>query len=158
MSLIEFQNVFPMINFDIWDRLGHVQTIFDTVGLWGSIFHCHICEDSVSKWADLSVCKPFIRELLIKGLQTLKSEHFDTESSQVTLGRKVPHTPKFSKKKKSGFLSTSPIIISQFVCFYTHWLSGYVKTPLFLEFLRGTFRPSVTSYGNFLGRGVRIFF
>ena len=33
MSLIEFQNVFPMINFDVWDRLGHVQTIFDTVGL-----------------------------------------------------------------------------------------------------------------------------
>ena len=24
MSLIEFQNVFPMINFDVWDRLGHV--------------------------------------------------------------------------------------------------------------------------------------
>ena len=33
MSLIEFQNVFPMINFDVWDRLGHVQTIFDTIGL-----------------------------------------------------------------------------------------------------------------------------
>ena len=33
MSSIEFQNVFPMINFDIWDRLGHVQTIFDTLGL-----------------------------------------------------------------------------------------------------------------------------
>ena len=33
MSLIEFQNVFPMINFDVWDRLGHVQTIFDIVGL-----------------------------------------------------------------------------------------------------------------------------
>ena len=33
MSSIEFQNVFPMINFDVWDRLGHVQTIFDTVGL-----------------------------------------------------------------------------------------------------------------------------
>ena len=32
MSLIEFQNVFPMINFDVWDQLGHVQTIFDTVG------------------------------------------------------------------------------------------------------------------------------
>ena len=25
----EVQNVFPMINFDVWDRLGHVQTIFD---------------------------------------------------------------------------------------------------------------------------------
>ena len=25
----------------------------------------------------------------------------------------------------SGFLSTSPIIISQFVCFYTHWLFGH---------------------------------
>ena len=33
MSLIEFQNVFPMINYDVWDRLGYVQTIFDTVGL-----------------------------------------------------------------------------------------------------------------------------
>ena len=33
MSPIEFQDVFPMINFDVWDRLGHVQTIFDTVGL-----------------------------------------------------------------------------------------------------------------------------
>ena len=49
MSLIEFQNVFPMINFDVWDRLGHVQTIFDTVGLRGSIFHCHICEVFVSR-------------------------------------------------------------------------------------------------------------
>ena len=49
MSLIEFQNVFPMINVDVSDRLGHVQTIFDTNGLLGSIFHCHTCEDSVSK-------------------------------------------------------------------------------------------------------------
>ena len=97
MSLIEFQNVFPMINFDVWDRLGHVQTIFDTVGLWRSIFHCHTYEDSVSKWADLSVCKAFISNSLIKGLQTLKSDHFDTESSQVWQWKIDPHNPTVSK-------------------------------------------------------------
>ena len=32
MSLMEFQNVFPMINFDVWDRLGHVQTISTPLG------------------------------------------------------------------------------------------------------------------------------
>ena len=32
-SLIEFQNVFLMFNFDVWDRLGHVKIVFDTVGL-----------------------------------------------------------------------------------------------------------------------------
>ena len=35
------------------------------------------------KGADLSVCKAFIRNLLIKALQTLKSAHFDRESSQI---------------------------------------------------------------------------
>ena len=83
MSLIEVRNVFLMINFDVWDRLGHVWTIFDTVGLLGSIFHCHICEDFVSKWADLSVFKAFIRDLLIKALNTLKSAHFDIKSLQM---------------------------------------------------------------------------
>ena len=29
MSLIEFQNVFPMINFDVWDRLGHENFFFN---------------------------------------------------------------------------------------------------------------------------------
>ena len=85
MSLIEFQNVFPMINFDVWDRLEHVQTIFETVGLWGSIFHC------------LSVCKTFIRELLIKALQTLKSSHFDTKSSQIWQWKIDPSNPVVSK-------------------------------------------------------------
>ena len=80
MSLIEVRNVFLMINFDVWDRLGHVWTIYDTVGLLGSIFHCHICEDFVSKWADLSVCKAFISNSLTKGLQTLKYAHFERES------------------------------------------------------------------------------
>ena len=97
MSLIEVRNVFLMINFDVWDRLGHVWTIFDTVGLLGSIFHCHICEDFVSKWADLSVCKAFISKSLIKGLQTLKSAHFDTESSQVWQWKIDPHNPTVSK-------------------------------------------------------------
>ena len=53
MWFLEVQSMFLIINFDVWSRLGHVQTIFDTVGLWGSIFHCHACEDSVSKRADL---------------------------------------------------------------------------------------------------------
>ena len=97
MWLLEVQNVFLMINFDVWDRLGHVWTIFDTVGLLGSIFHCHICEDFVSKWADLSVCKPFISNSLIKGLKTLKSEHVDTESSQVWQWKIDPHNPTVSK-------------------------------------------------------------
>ena len=97
MSLIEFQNVFPMINFDVWDRLGYVQTIFDTVGLLGLIFHCHTCEDSVSKWADLSVCKPSRRELLISASQTLKSANFDTESSQIWQWKIDPHNQTTSK-------------------------------------------------------------
>ena len=97
MWLREGQNVFLMINFDVWDRLGHVRTIIDTVGLLGSIFHCHICEDFVSKWADLSVCKAFISKSLIKGLQTLKSAHFDTESSQVWQWKIDPHNPTVSK-------------------------------------------------------------
>ena len=97
LSLTEFQNVFLMINFDVWDRLGHVWTIFDTVGLLGSIFHCHICEDFVSKWADLSVCKAFIRDLLIKALQTLKSAHFDTKSSQIWQWKIDPSSPTVSK-------------------------------------------------------------
>ena len=83
MSLIEVQNVFLMINFDVWDRLGHVWTIFDIVGLWKSIFHWQIYEDFVWKWADLSVCKDFISDSLIKALKTLKSAHFDTNSSQI---------------------------------------------------------------------------
>ena len=63
----------------------------------GSIFHCHTCEDSMSKWADLSVCKAFISNSLINGLQTLKSEHFDTESSQVWQWKIDPHNPTVSK-------------------------------------------------------------
>ena len=97
MSLIEFQNVFPMINFDVWDRLEHVQTIFYTVGLWGSIFHYHTCENSASKWADWSVYKHFIRELLIEALQTLKSAQFETESLQVWRWKIDPHNPMMSK-------------------------------------------------------------
>ena len=83
MSFIEVQNMSLMINFDVSDRLGHVLTIFKTVGLRGSIFHCHICEILMSKGADFSVCKAFINKLLIKALQTLKSAHFDTKTSQI---------------------------------------------------------------------------
>ena len=97
MSLIEFQNVFPMINFDVWDRLGHVQTIFDIVGLWGSIFHCNTYEDSMSKWADWSVYKHFIRKLLIKALQTLKSAHFHTKSSQICQWTSIFTTQRYRK-------------------------------------------------------------
>ena len=95
-SLIEVQNMFLIINFDVWDRLGHVWTIIDTVGLLGSIFHCHVCEDFVSKWADLSVCKAFISKSLIKALQTLKSAHFDTKSSQIWQWKIDPSTPTVS--------------------------------------------------------------
>ena len=83
VHVIELQNLFLMINFDVWDRLGQIRTILDTVGLCGSIFHCHIYVDCVSNCADLSVCKAFIRELLIKASQTLKSAHFDAKSSQI---------------------------------------------------------------------------
>ena len=96
VHVIEIQNSF-LINFDVWDRLGHVWTIFDIVGLWKLIFHWRICEEFVSKWADLSVYKAFIRELLIKALQTLKSAHFDTESSQVWQWKIDPHNPTVSK-------------------------------------------------------------
>ena len=97
MSVIEVQNMFLMINFDVSDRLGHVQIIFDTVGSWGSMFHCHNYEDFVSKWAYLSVCKDFISNSLMKGLQTPKSDHFDTESSQVWQWKIDPHNPTVSK-------------------------------------------------------------
>ena len=72
MSLIMVENVILMINFDEWDRLGHVWTIFDAVGLFGAIFHWHICEDFASKWANLSISKDFISKLLMKALKTLK--------------------------------------------------------------------------------------
>ena len=113
MSLIEVQNVFLMINFDVWDRLGHVWTIFDTVELLGSIFHCHICEDFVSKWADLSVCKAFIRDLLIKALQTLKFAHFDTKSSQIWQWKIDPSNPTMSKMVQTcpNWSQTSKLII-----------------------------------------------
>ena len=68
MSLIEVQNVFLMINFDVWDRLGHVWTICNIAGLWKSIFHLQNCEDFVSKWAHFSVYKDFISNSLIKAL------------------------------------------------------------------------------------------
>ena len=83
ISFMEAQDMFPMINLDVSDRLRHVWTIFKTVALRGSIFHCHICGVLVSKWADLRVCKAFISNLLIKALQTLKSAHFDTKTSQI---------------------------------------------------------------------------
>ena len=79
MSLIEVQNVFLMINSDVSDQLGHVWTIFNTVGLWKSIFHRHICEDFVWKWANLSIYKAFVKELLLRSLNTLKSAHFHTK-------------------------------------------------------------------------------
>ena len=120
MSLMEVQNVFLMINFDVWDRLGHVWTIFDTVGLLGSIFHCHICEDFVSKWADLSVCKAFISKSLIKTLQTLKSAHFDTKSSQIWQWKIDPSNPTVSKMVQTcpNRSQTSKLIIRN-----TFWTS-----------------------------------
>ena len=33
VHVIKVQNVILMINFDVWDRLGHVRTILDTVRL-----------------------------------------------------------------------------------------------------------------------------
>ena len=69
MSFIDVQNVFLTIHFDVWDRLGHVWTIFDTVASLGSIFHCHICKDFMSKWADLTVFKAFISKSLIKAFK-----------------------------------------------------------------------------------------
>ena len=97
MSLTEVQNVFLMINFDVWDRLGHVWTIFDIVWLWKSIFHSQICEEFVSKWADLRVFNAFIRESLIKSLQTLKSAHFHTKSSQICQWKIDFHNPAMPK-------------------------------------------------------------
>ena len=38
MSLIEFQNAFSMINFDVWDRLGHVQTVSTPLGCENRFF------------------------------------------------------------------------------------------------------------------------
>ena len=97
MSLVEVQNVFLIINCHVWDRFRHVRTIFDTVGLWKSIFHWHICENFVSKSAHLSVGKAFISNAFIKTLQTLKSAHFDTKSSQICQWRIAFHNPTVSK-------------------------------------------------------------
>ena len=65
------------------DRFRHARTIFDTVGLWKSIFHWHICEHFVSKSAHLSFCNAFMSNSLIKALQTLRCADFDTRSSQM---------------------------------------------------------------------------
>ena len=97
VHVIELQNLFLMIDLDVWDRLGHVWAIFDTVGLLESIFHGHICEDFVSKWADLSVCKAFVRDLLVKALQTLQYAHFDTKSSQIWQWKINSNNPAVSK-------------------------------------------------------------
>ena len=86
-----------MINFDVWDRLGYVWAIFDTAGLLELIFHCHICEDFVSKWAYWSVCKAFTSKSLTKALQTLKSAHFDTKSSQIWPWKIDYNSPTVSK-------------------------------------------------------------
>ena len=58
----------------IWTRfpfldlltIGHVWTTFDTVGLWGSIFHYHICDVFMSKWGNVTVCKTFIINFFLK--------------------------------------------------------------------------------------------
>ena len=120
VHVIEVQNMIRMINFDVWDRLGHVQTIFDTVGLWGSIFLCHIYVDCVSNCADLSVCKAFIRELLIKASQTLKSAHFDAKSSQIWQWKIDPHNPTVSRMVRTcpNRSQTSKLIIGN-----TFWIS-----------------------------------
>ena len=120
MSPIEIQNVFLMINFDVWHRLGHVRTIFDIVGLWKSIFHWQICEDFVWKWADLSVCKDFISDSLIKALKTLKSAHFDTNSSQICEWKIDFHNQTMSKMVQTcpNRSQTSKLIIRN-----TFWTS-----------------------------------
>ena len=51
MWLLEVQNVFLMINFDVWDRLGLVWSIFDIIVLWTSIFHWHILCENKQIWA-----------------------------------------------------------------------------------------------------------
>ena len=38
VHVIEVQNLFLMINFDVWDRWGYVWAIFDTAGLLELIF------------------------------------------------------------------------------------------------------------------------
>ena len=48
--LLEVQNVFLMINFDVWDRLGLVWTIFGIVRLCKSIFIGRLCENH-QMWA-----------------------------------------------------------------------------------------------------------
>ena len=154
MSLIEVRNVFLMINFDVWDRLGHVWTFFDTVGFLGSIFHCHICEDFVSKWADLSVCKAFISKSLIKALQTLKSAHFDTKSSQICQWKIAFHNPTVSKMVRTcpNRSQTSKLIIRN-----TFWtpisdiritLKKAAQSPPLKKEIPTTWRESVSK--NFL--------
>ena len=97
VHVIEVQNLFLMINFDVWNRLGYVWAIFDTAELLEVIFHCHMCEEFVSKWAELSVCKAFVRDLLVKALQTLQYAHFDTKSSQIWQWKINSNNPAVSK-------------------------------------------------------------
>ena len=97
VHVIEVQNLFLMIDFDVCERLGYVWAIFDTAGLLELIFHCHICENFVSKWAYWSVCKAFRSKSLTKALQTLKSAHFDTKSSQIWPWKIDYNSPTVSK-------------------------------------------------------------
>ena len=64
MSLIEVQNVFPIINYDILDRLGHVWDNFDTVGSRKSSFYRQILPDFSARLADFGVFKAFISNFL----------------------------------------------------------------------------------------------
>ena len=120
MWFIKVQNVFQMINSDIWDRLGHVGTIFVTVGLWESTFPCYICESFVWKWANFSVFKAFISKLLVKALKTLKFAHSDTKSSQIWQWKIDPSSPTVSKMVPTcpNRSQTSKLIITN-----TFWTS-----------------------------------
>ena len=72
MPLIEVQNVFPIINYDVLDRLEHVWDIFDTVGSRKSNLHCQILPDFSAKLADFGVFKAFISNFLYYNLYQRK--------------------------------------------------------------------------------------
>ena len=70
--IYEVLNVFPIMDYDVLDRLEHVWDIFDTVGSRKSNLHCQILPDFSAKLADFGVFKAFISNFLYYNLYQRK--------------------------------------------------------------------------------------
>ena len=66
--IYEVLNVFPIMDYDVLDRLEHVWDIFDTVGSRKSNLHCRIFPEFSAKLADFGVFKAFIGNFLYYNL------------------------------------------------------------------------------------------